>query len=69
MAAGVAGMPLLPFVLASIVGRGGRFFLVALLMKWGGARMEAVLEQWVDRLGWILVALLVVGLGLWKGLA
>ena len=69
IAAGVAGMPLLPFVMASIVGRGGRFFLVALLMRWGGARMEAVLEQWVDRLGWILVALLVVGLGLWKGLA
>ncbi len=69
IAAGVVGMPLLPFVLASVVGRGGRFFLVAMLMKWGGARMEAVLERWVDRLGWALLVILVLGLGLWKGLA
>lgn len=69
IAAGVVGMPLLPFVLASFVGRGGRFFLVAMLMKWGGARMEAVLEKWVDRLGWAMVVILVLGLGLWKALA
>ena len=60
IAAGVAAMPLLPFVLASIVGRGGRFFLVAGLMKWGGAPMEALLAQWVDRLGWGLVVLVVL---------
>jgi membrane protein YqaA with SNARE-associated domain len=60
IAGGVAAMPLLPFVLASIVGRGGRFFLVAGLMKWGGAPMEALLAQWVDRLGWGLVVLVVL---------
>ena len=55
-------MALLPFTLASLVGRGSRFFLVAGLMKWGGARMEAVLHRYVDRLGWVTVAVLALGM-------
>lgn len=57
IAAGVAVMPLLPFVLASLIGRGARFFLVAGLMALGGARMEAALHRYVDRLGWATVGL------------
>jgi len=57
--AGVISMAMLPFVLASMIGRGGRFFLVAMLMAWGGERMEALLHKYVDRLGWLLVALVV----------
>ncbi|ROR32245.1 YqaA family protein [Inmirania thermothiophila] len=56
IAAGVAGMPLVPFVAGSVAGRGGRFFLVAGLMRLGGARMEAALHRWVDGLGWGMVA-------------
>jgi membrane protein YqaA with SNARE-associated domain len=62
IAAGVMGMPLLPFIVASLAGRGGRFYLVAGLMKWGGKRMENLLETYVDRLGWVLVAVIVIGL-------
>ena len=61
VAAGVLSMALLPFTLASIVGRGGRFFLVAGLMRWGGARMEAELHKHIDRLGWATVALVALG--------
>ena len=39
IASGLAGMALLPFILASCVGRGARFFLVAGLMAWGGEAM------------------------------
>ena len=64
-------MALLPFTLASLIGRGGRFFLVAGLMKWGGARMEAALHRHIDRLGWATVALVVVGALLyqWAGMS
>jgi membrane protein YqaA with SNARE-associated domain len=62
IAAGGLSMALLPFTLASLVGRGARFFLVAALMAWGGARMEAALHRHVDRLGWATVAALAVGL-------
>lgn len=61
IAGGVMSMALIPFTIASIIGRGARFFLVAGLMAWGGARMEAVLHKHVERLGWLTVALLVIG--------
>lgn len=58
ISAGVLQMAILPFVLASLVGRGARFFLLALLMKWGGKKMEQKLLLWVDRIGWSLVVFL-----------
>ena len=39
ISAGFLQMAFLPFLIASAIGRGARFFLVASLMKWGGARM------------------------------
>jgi membrane protein YqaA with SNARE-associated domain len=60
IAAGAMSMALLPFVVASCAGRGARFYLVALLMAWGGAKMEEQLHRWVDWIGWVLVALLIL---------
>lgn len=68
IAAGALSMALLPFALASVVGRGARFFLVAGLMRWGGARMEAQLHRHIDRLGWASVALVVIGALAYMGL-
>lgn len=62
IAAGVLSMSLLPFALASLIGRGARFYLVAGLMRWGGARMEAMLHRHVDRLGWAVVAAVAMAL-------
>lgn len=56
-AAGGMSMLLPAFVLASIAGRGGRFFLVAALCARGGPRMQSVLKRHVDRVGWGLVVL------------
>lgn len=66
--AGFLAMALLPFVLASIVGRGLRFFLVASLMAWGGEAMEAQLRRYVDLLGWLMVVLIIIGLIWYRGL-
>ncbi|QJR80413.1 DedA family protein [Alteromonas pelagimontana] len=55
ISAGVLQMAILPFILASVIGRGARFFLVAALMRWGGAPMEAKLRQYVEVLGWAVV--------------
>jgi membrane protein YqaA with SNARE-associated domain len=60
IAAGALAMFLPAFVLASAIGRGGRFFLVAGLIRWGGAPMEARLRQNVEFLGWLLVGLLLI---------
>lgn len=64
--AGVIGMAFLPFVAASIVGRGARFYLVATLMAWGGEKMEAQLHRWIDYIGWVTVILVVVGVLIYK---
>jgi len=58
--AGVISMSLLPFLIASLFGRGLRFFLVASLMAWGGGRMEQRLRTYIDRIGWIMVLLLII---------
>lgn len=60
IAAGTLVMFLPAFVLASIIGRGGRFFLVAGLIRWGGPRMEQKLRHNVELLGWLLVGLLIL---------
>jgi len=60
ISAGVLHMALIPFLIASAVGRGARFFLVATLMSWGGERMEAKLRAYVDRVGWIMTLLIVL---------
>lgn len=57
IAAGALHMLLPVFVLASFVGRGGRFFLVAGLLRWGGGSMERKLRKHVDLIGWISIAL------------
>lgn len=66
IAAGALSMAIVPFTIASLIGRGSRFFIVAGLMKCGGARMEANLHKYVDRLGWATVALVVVAIIVFK---
>ncbi len=61
IAAGALSMPFFPFIGASLVGRGMRFFLVALLLAWGGKRLESVLHTYIDRIGWASVALICIG--------
>lgn len=60
IAAGALSMFLPAFVVASAVGRGGRFFLVAGLVRWGGPGIERHLRRNVEWLGWAVVAVLVI---------
>lgn len=62
--AGAVGMAMLPFVAASVVGRGARFFLIAGLIRLGGARFERVLRQHIDRIA-IVGTLLIVAAVWW----
>lgn len=56
ISAGVAVLSFPGFVIASLIGRGARFFLVAGLVFAGGERIEAMLPQYVERIGWSTVA-------------
>ena len=67
IAAGVAVLNLPAFIIASFIGRGARFFLVAGLVVAGGERMESLIRQYVERIGWAVV-LLAVALGAYLAL-
>jgi membrane protein YqaA with SNARE-associated domain len=60
ISAGAAGMMILPFLLASFIGRGARFFLVAGVIYVGGAKMEQTLRKYIEYLGWGVIVLLVI---------
>lgn len=60
ISAGALSMALIPFVLAAIVGRSAQFFLVALLMAWAGPKLEPVVRRYIEWLGWLTVAALIV---------
>lgn len=57
---GAFGIAFVPFVLASCLSRAARFYLVALLISLGGRNIEHFLKRHIDRLGWAMVAVVVV---------
>lgn len=61
IAAGVAEINFGGFVLASILGRGGRFILVAGLLRWKGAPMRLWLEKNLEWATFVLAALAIGG--------
>ena len=63
IAAGVAALNLPGFFLASVVGRGARFFLVASLVVLGGDKLDTTLKKYVEGLGWAVVVLAVAIVG------
>lgn len=68
IAAGATGLGLIPFTLGSLVGRGGRFFLVTALIKLGGVKAERLLHDYIDHLAWFCILLITMGYFAWKWL-
>jgi membrane protein YqaA with SNARE-associated domain len=62
IAAGVAVLNLPGFIIASLIGRAGRFFLVAGLVRLGGQRFEDTLSKYVERIGWGVVVVAAVAI-------
>jgi len=62
IASGAAGIGLLPFTLGSLIGRGARFLLVAGVAARLGPRFEQVFLPRIERIGWAMVAVLVMAI-------
>lgn len=60
LSAGVVGMGFPVFVAGSIIGRGGRFFLVAALIRLGGEKLAVGMRKYIDRLGWSMLAIAMI---------
>lgn len=62
ISAGVLSLAFIPFLIASLIGRGVRFFLVAWSLATFGPAIEARLIQYIERVGWGVVGLLVISI-------
>lgn len=61
IAAGSVGLGLPVLLAASILGRGGRFFLVALLLKRYGSAAQQIIDRYFHQLALVAIALFVGG--------
>ncbi len=61
ISAGALGLSFIPFIMASLIGRGVRFYLVAWCLAKFGPAIEHKLIHYIERIGWgTVVALLFV---------
>jgi membrane protein YqaA with SNARE-associated domain len=63
-AAGIVGVPVIPFLVCMLVGRGKRVWLLAILIRLFGERAERMLHKHVEWIGWLAIVAL-IGLGVW----
>ncbi|MDG2536682.1 DedA family protein [Dyella jiangningensis] len=64
-AAGIVGVPLIPFLVCMAVGRGKRVWLLALLIRIFGERAERILHKHIERIGWAALVILAALLAWW----
>ena len=62
IAGGAMGMALFPFVVASFIGRGARFYLLALLIRVFGHTADSLVRKHMDRIGWMMVGMILIGI-------
>lgn len=62
IAGGAMGMALLPFVVASFIGRGARFYLLALLIRFFGHTADSLVRKHMDRIGWMMVGMILISI-------
>ena len=65
IAAGVLNLAIIPFLLASIIGRGARFYIVAWCLARYGSAIESRLLKYIEIIGWVVVAALILAIGLY----
>jgi membrane protein YqaA with SNARE-associated domain len=59
---GILRMNFWKFFSISLLGRGARFFLVAILLKLGGEKMEQKLHKYIDIIGIICVVVAIIAI-------
>jgi len=64
-AAGIVGVPLLPFLLCMLIGRGKRVWLLALLVRIFGERAEQMLRKHIEWIGWAVIVAIILLAGWW----
>ncbi len=61
IAAGATGMPFVPFILVSLLGRGARFFIVSAILRVFGPKVRELIEKHFDLAAFLFLVLLLGG--------
>jgi membrane protein YqaA with SNARE-associated domain len=64
-ASGIVGVPVVPFLVCILLGRGKRVWLLALLIRLFGERAERVIHKHIEWIGWVALAVLAALAGWW----
>ncbi|HUA80682.1 MAG TPA: VTT domain-containing protein [Dyella sp.] len=64
-ASGIVGVPIIPFLVCILLGRGKRVWLLALLIRLFGERAERILHKHIEWIGWAALVALGVLAGWW----
>ncbi len=68
ISSGLLHLAIIPFIIASIIGRASQFYLIAFLVSTFGAKMEPKIRQYIEWLGWAVVVIVggVIGYLSWQ---
>src|ERR1700754_3137398 len=64
-ASGIVGVPVLPFLVCMLIGRGKRVWLLALLVRLFGERAEQMLRKHIEWIGWAVIVAIILLAGWW----
>ncbi len=57
---GFLRLAFIPFLIASVIGGGGKFYLVTTVLWLGGEQIDQLLKRWMEWIVWGLIALAVL---------
>ncbi len=63
LTAGICKLPLIPFIFASIIARGSRFFLLAMLIRKFGTQIRKYIDRYFNLL--VLLVLIIIAVSIW----
>lgn len=66
LSAGFCRLPILPFIICSIISRGARFFLVASLLRIWGTQVRHFIDRYFNQLVLLFVFLVVISFAIFK---
>jgi membrane protein YqaA with SNARE-associated domain len=64
-ASGIVGVPVLPFLICMMIGRGKRVWLLALLVRLFGERAEQMLRKHIEWIGWAVIVAIILLAAWW----
>jgi membrane protein YqaA with SNARE-associated domain len=64
-ASGIVGVPVLPFLICMMIGRGKRVWLLGLLVRVFGERAEQMLRKHIEWIGWAVIVAIILLAAWW----